>query len=71
MAVKVKKKGKVHPCTGHTDHRGRRGIALPFLDHGTRRGWDKKISWPRWKSKPKPCILYQVTILSSPGPKIL
>ena len=26
-------------CTGRTAHRGSRGIALPFLDHGTRRGW--------------------------------
>jgi len=25
-------------CTGRTDHRGSRGIALPFLDRGTRRG---------------------------------
>jgi len=25
-------------CTGCTAHRGSRGIALPFLDHGTRRG---------------------------------
>jgi len=25
-------------CTGHTTHRGSRGIALPLLDHGTRRG---------------------------------
>ena len=25
-------------CTGRTGHRGRRGIALLFLDHGTRRG---------------------------------
>ena len=25
-------------CTGHTAHRGSRGIALPFRDHGTRRG---------------------------------
>jgi hypothetical protein len=25
-------------CTGRTAHRGRRGIALLFLDHGTRRG---------------------------------
>jgi len=24
--------------TGRTDHRGSRGIALPFHDHGTRRG---------------------------------
>jgi len=26
-------------CTGRTDHMGSRGIALLFLDHGTRRGW--------------------------------
>jgi hypothetical protein len=32
------KKGKVHPCTGRTAHRGSRGLALPFIDHGTRRG---------------------------------
>ena len=25
-------------CTGRTAHRGSRGIALPFHDHGTRRG---------------------------------
>ena len=25
-------------CTGRTAHRGGRGIALPFLNHGTRRG---------------------------------
>jgi hypothetical protein len=26
-------------CTGRTAHGGSRGIALPFHDHGTRRGW--------------------------------
>jgi len=26
-------------CTGRTAHKGSRGIALLFLDHGTRRGW--------------------------------
>jgi len=25
-------------CTGRTAHRGSRGIAVPFLDHGTRGG---------------------------------
>jgi hypothetical protein len=25
-------------CTGRTAYRGSRSIALPFLDHGTRRG---------------------------------
>jgi len=34
-----KGKGKARPCTGtgRTAHRGSRGIALLFLDHGTRR----------------------------------
>jgi len=31
-------------CTGRTAHRGSRGIALPFLDHGTRRGWGISIT---------------------------
>ena len=42
----IKSKGKVkctlvqalRLCTGRTTHRGSRGIALLFLDHGTRRG---------------------------------
>ena len=34
----VRGNGKVHPCTGRTAHRESRGIALPFHDHGTRRG---------------------------------
>ena len=43
-------KGKVHPCTGTealyrpTAHRGSRGIALPFHDHGTRRGWGVSVT---------------------------
>ena len=28
----------LRPCAGRTAHRGSRGIALPFQDHGTRRG---------------------------------
>ena len=31
-------------CTGSTAHRGSRGIALPFLDHGTRRGWGISVT---------------------------
>jgi len=31
-------KGKGHPCTGRTAHRGSRGKALLFHDHGTGRG---------------------------------
>jgi hypothetical protein len=36
--VKVTLVQALRLCTGCTAHRGRRGIALPFLDHGTRRG---------------------------------
>ena len=42
--IHKKVKGKVHIvqelglCTGQTAHRGSRGIALLFLDHGTSRG---------------------------------
>jgi len=42
VACKVKVKctlvQSLRLCTGHTAHRGSRGIALLFLDHGTRRG---------------------------------
>jgi hypothetical protein len=31
-------------CTGRTAHRGSRGIDLPFLDHGTRRGWGVSVT---------------------------
>ena len=31
-------------CTGRMAHRGSRGIALPFLDHGTRRGWGVSVT---------------------------
>ena len=37
----------LRPCTGRTAHRGSRGIALLFLDHGTRRGWGVSVMpWP-------------------------
>jgi len=32
-------------CTGHTAHRGSRGIALVFHDHGTRRGWGVSVTF--------------------------
>ena len=31
-------------CTGRTAHRGCRCIALPFHDHGTRRGWGVSVT---------------------------
>jgi len=33
-------------CTGLTAHKGNRGIALLFPDHGTRRGWGGSASRP-------------------------
>jgi hypothetical protein len=33
-------------CTGRTAHRGSRGIALLFHDHGTRRGGEGSVSLP-------------------------
>ena len=46
-------------CTGRTAHRGSWGIVLPFIDHGTRRGWGVSVT-PRllftpWKD-PVPII---------------
>jgi hypothetical protein len=35
-------------CTGPTAHRRIRGIALPFHDHGTRRGWGISVSPGRY-----------------------
>jgi hypothetical protein len=31
-------------CTGRTANRGSSGIALPFHDHGTRRGWGVSVT---------------------------
>ena len=31
-------------CTGRTAHKGSRGIALVFHDHGTRRGWGVSVT---------------------------
>jgi hypothetical protein len=31
-------------CTGSTAHRRSRGTALPFHDHGTRRGWGVSVT---------------------------
>jgi hypothetical protein len=54
----TKGKGKVHSCTGtealyrpYRGHRGSRGTALLFHDHGTRRGWGVSVT-PRPLSTP-------------------
>ena len=39
-------------CTCRTAHRGSRGVALLFLDHGTRRGWGVTVT-PRPLFTPK------------------
>jgi hypothetical protein len=44
VKVKVTLIQALRLCTGRTAHRGSRGIALPFLDHGTRRGWGVSVT---------------------------
>ena len=44
VKVKVTLVQAMRLCTGRTAHRGSRGIALPFHDHGTRRGWGVSIT---------------------------
>ena len=46
--------------TGRTAHRGSRGIALPFHDHGTRRGWGVSVTpWPLFTSGKDPVPIVQ------------
>jgi hypothetical protein len=40
VKVKVTLVQALRFCTGCTAYRGSRGIALPFHDHSTRRGWE-------------------------------
>jgi hypothetical protein len=56
MLIKVKVKytlvQALRLCTGCTVHRGSRGIALPFHDHGTRTGWGVSVMpWQLFTSK--------------------
>ena len=47
-------------CTGRTAHRESRGIALPFLDHGTRRGWGVSVTpWPLFTPGKDPVPIVQ------------
>jgi hypothetical protein len=50
-------------CTGRTAHRGSRGIALFFHDHGTRRGWGVSVT-PRPPFTP---VKYRVHIVQEAG----
>ena len=42
--VKVTHVQALRLCTGCKGHRGSRGIAILFLDHGTRRGWGVSVT---------------------------
>jgi hypothetical protein len=44
VKVKVTLVQALRPRTGRTALRGSRGIALPFHDHGTRRGWGVSVT---------------------------
>ena len=44
VKVKVTLMQALMLCTGRMAHRGSRGIALPFHDHGTRRGWGVSVT---------------------------
>jgi hypothetical protein len=47
-------------CTSRTAHRGSRGIALPFLDHGSRRGWGVSVTpWPLFTPGKDPVPIVQ------------
>jgi hypothetical protein len=55
-------------CTGHTAHRGSRGIALPFLDQGTRRGWGVSVTHrPLFTPRKDPVPIVQEAAWA-PGP---
>ena len=49
-------------CTGRTAHRGSRGIALPFHDHGTRKGWVVSVT-------PRPLFTPRKTWYHCTGPR--
>jgi hypothetical protein len=47
-------------CTGLTVHKRSRGIALPFHDHGNRRGWGVSVTpWPLFTPIKEPVPILQ------------
>ena len=47
-------------CTGRTAHMRSRGVALPFHDHGTRRGWGVSVTpWPLFTPAKDPVPIIQ------------
>ena len=69
--VKVKVKSTpvqaLRLCTGRTAHRWSRGIAVLFLDHGTRRGWGSAsrpvLSLPPGKTTRTHCLAIRYGLL--------
>jgi hypothetical protein len=54
--------------TGLSVHRGSRGIALPFLDHGIRRGWGFSFTPPPLFTPGKDPVLIVQKAGWAPGP---
>ena len=55
-------------CTGRTTHKGSRGIALPFHDHGTRREWGVSVTpRPLFNPGKDPVPIVQEAVWA-PGP---
>ena len=44
VKVKITLVQALRLCTGRTAHRGSKGIALPFHDHGTRKWWGVSVT---------------------------
>ena len=55
-------------CRGRTAHRGSRDIALPFLDHGTRRGLGVRVTPPPLFTPRKDPVLILQEAGWAPGP---
>ena len=66
--VKVTLLQTLRLCTGRTAHRGSRGIALLFHDHGSRRGWVVNVTpRPLFTPGKVPVLTVQETVWA-PGP---
>jgi hypothetical protein len=62
VKIKVTLVQALRLCTGRMAHRGSRGIALPFHDHGTRRGWGVSVTpWPHFTPGKDPVLIVQGT----------
>jgi hypothetical protein len=61
--VKVTLVHALRLCTGRTAHRGSRGIALLFHDHGTSRGWGVSVTpWPLFTPGKDPVPIVQESV---------